>query len=95
VLDTQGKTDEALAAADRAIVLNPRSAAAFFVRSVIKERAGKNGQAIGDYDEALRLLPTFDLAAKARAKAIARLSKQHNAAPAADPAAARAAQTAI
>jgi len=36
VLDAQQKTEEALAAVDRAIALNPRSAAAFFVRGLIK-----------------------------------------------------------
>ena len=77
VLDAQQKADEALAAADRAIALNPRSAAAFFVRGVINARAGKTKQALGDYDEALRLLPNFEMASKARANAIARLSRTH------------------
>ena len=76
VFDSQQKSKEAAAAADRAIALNPRSAAAFFVRGVIKARAGKTEQAIGDYDEALRLEPGFDRAAKARTNALRRLGKR-------------------
>jgi len=89
VLDAQQKTDEALAAADHAIALNPRSAGAFFVRGVIKARAAKFELAIADYDEALRLLPNFDTALKARANAYTHLRK-HADAPASSRAAAQA-----
>ncbi len=89
VLDAQQKTGEALAAADRAIALNPRSAAAFFVRGVIKARAAKFELAIADYDEALRLLPNYDLALKARANAYTHLHK-HAEPPGSSRAAARA-----
>jgi len=76
VFDAQQKSAEAAAAADRAIALNPRSAGAFFVRGVIKARAGKTEQAIGDYDEALRLEPGFDRAANARTNALRKLGKR-------------------
>jgi tetratricopeptide (TPR) repeat protein len=86
LLDAQQKSAEAAAAADRAIALNPRSGSAFLVRGILKAHEGKFEQAIGDYDEALRLSPDLDLAAKARASAYLRLHKQ-SAPPATDPAA--------
>lgn len=84
VFDAQQKSDEAGAAVDRAIALNPRSTGAFFVRGVLKARAGKTAQAIVDYDEALRLDAGFDRAAKARANALKRLGKPPNGPTAAD-----------
>lgn len=76
VLDAQQKIAEALDAADRAIALNPRSGSAFLMRGVVKAHAGKTEQAIADYDEALRLSPDLELAAKARASAYLRLHQQ-------------------
>jgi regulator of sirC expression with transglutaminase-like and TPR domain len=64
---TEQKNPEALAAADRAIALNMRSPLAFLARGVVKGLMAKYDRAIGDYSEAIRLLPTFTRAYQARA----------------------------
>ncbi len=45
--------------------------------SSLRGPSGKTEQALGDYDEALRLLPNFEMASKARSNAVARLSRMH------------------
>jgi tetratricopeptide (TPR) repeat protein len=80
VFDAQHRSPEAAEAADRAIVLNPRSGAAFLVRGVNKARAGKTEQAVLDYDEAIRLSPTLGTAYRARANANTKLGRSAQAA---------------
>jgi len=79
-LDVEQKGAEAAAAADRAIALDMRSAPAFLVRGVLKAHAGKYDQAIADYGEAIRLLPSFELTYKARGYAYSKLGKRKEAA---------------
>jgi tetratricopeptide (TPR) repeat protein len=80
VFDAQHKGAEAAEAADRAIALNPRSAAAFLVRGLNKARAGRFEPAVADYDEAIRLAPALGNAYRARANANTKLGRSAQAA---------------
>jgi tetratricopeptide (TPR) repeat protein/pimeloyl-ACP methyl ester carboxylesterase len=74
-LMTEQKYPEAMAAADRAIALNPRSALAFLFRGFVEAHMARYDRAVSDYSEAIRLLPTFALAYKARIVAYRKLGK--------------------
>jgi tetratricopeptide (TPR) repeat protein len=51
------QTDEALKDLDKAIELDPHNAMAFLLRGNLRERKKEIGQALSDYNEAIRLAP--------------------------------------
>jgi tetratricopeptide (TPR) repeat protein len=60
---TQKRFDEALADINRCIALGPtRPAAGYYNRGVVEELSGKYQDAYLDYQKALQIEPTFDLA---------------------------------
>ncbi len=79
-LDAASQHGAALAAADKAIAQDIRSPAAFLVRGVLRAHVGNYDGAVDDFSEAIRLLPTFEVAYKARARAYGRLGKSKEAA---------------
>jgi len=79
-LDVEQKSADALAAADHAIAADPRSSPAFLVRGIVKSHAGKTADAVQDYSEAIRLLPSFNLPYRMRASAYRTLGKTKEAA---------------
>jgi tetratricopeptide (TPR) repeat protein len=79
-LDVEQRSADALAAANKAIALDPRSSPAFLVRGVVNAHSGKAAAAVGDYTEAIRLLPSFNLPYRMRASAYAALGKRQEAA---------------
>lgn len=73
---------QALAAANQAIELDPRAPGNFFARGVAKAFSGDENGALSDYDEALRLDPSFTQASEARIRALGRAAQAPR--PAAD-----------
>ena len=56
-----GRTDEARAAADRAIALAPRSGWMRVWRGELRRRLGDNAGSLADFDEGLRLDPDYEM----------------------------------
>jgi tetratricopeptide (TPR) repeat protein/pimeloyl-ACP methyl ester carboxylesterase len=80
VLAAAGRYADAEAADDQAIARNPRSAAAFLARGILRARMSRDDQAIAYYSEAIRVYPDYDIPYKARARAYARLGMAKEAA---------------
>ncbi len=79
-LGALGRNTEALAAADKAVALNPRSPGAFVVRGLTHARLHDFDPAFADFAEAIRLAPTFELSYRMRAFVYERLGKTQEAA---------------
>ncbi len=79
-LGALGRNTESLAAADKAIALNPRSPGAFVVRGLARARLHDFDAAFADFAEAIRLAPTFELSYRMRAFVYGRLGKMQEAA---------------
>jgi len=69
-VDLPHKRSEALAAAEKALELNPRDATARAIRATILAELDRHAEAISDFDMALNLDPTNGWARKEKAKAL-------------------------
>ena len=58
-LDRLGRDEDALAAHDQALRLNPDSANSHHGRGVALERLGRDEEALAAFDEAARLIPVI------------------------------------
>ena len=53
----KGQAEESLALAGKAIALDPKASASYFVRGTIHERLGQNAQAVADFTKVIQLDP--------------------------------------
>jgi tetratricopeptide (TPR) repeat protein len=69
-LDLGSKLDEALAAVDSALQLDPDNASAHAVRAVILIRLNRHNEAVASLERALALVPSYGWALKEKVKAL-------------------------
>jgi lipoprotein NlpI len=70
-----GKAEEALGLASKAVELDPKKAAGFLLRGVAHERLGKNTDAVADYSKAIEIDPKAADAYQGRGSAHFKLGK--------------------
>lgn len=79
-LGALGQNADSLAAADKAVALDPRSPGAFVVRGLARARLHDFDAAFADFAEAIRLAPAYELSYQMRAFVYGRLGKTQEAA---------------